>query len=544
MQKQNMVQKNKTSNILKRLLRACRSHKWRTFFGTVVALVLGYFIASWAWQYGDNHKAFMTTKGPFQANIASLNSHEMPAWWQDAKFGVMVHWGLYSGPGYAPKGDFVDILKKKYDTALVSSPYAEDYANAIKDPNSPTAKWHQQQYGNMPYEGFKKQFEDGLKDWNADAWAKDFHDAGAKYVVVTAKYADGYALWPSTVKNPHQKDWYSKRDLVGEMAAAVRKQGMKFGVYYSGGVDYTFQRQPIKTMADYGYLHYGADYATYAEAQVRELIARYKPDILWDDISWPTGQQRLNALLADYYNTVPEGVVNDRWHVGSFSHQMMHFKPFRVAMDLVIKLALKTPEGAQAIEQQQPSPHNDFTTSEYVQYDTTRSKPWENDRGMGNSFGYNREETESDYASFDKALLPSLASAVAKNGNFLLNVGPSGGAGTIVPEQQSRLDKFGAWLQRNGEAIYGTRPDKQYKAATTDGQEVYLTTKGKTTYLIVAGNHSGSSLTIKDSPALKGTAHLVGDNRAVTMRQTGKEITFTFSRPLDDQLLPVIQIQP
>jgi len=221
----------------------------------------------------------------------------------------------------------------------------------------------------------------------------------------------------------------------------------------------------------------------------------------------------------------------------------MHFKPFRVAMDLVIKLALKTPEGAQSIEQQRPSPHNDFTTSEYVQYDTIQSKPWENDRGMGGSFGYNREETESDYASFDTSLLPSLASAVAKNGNFLLNVGPSGGAGIIVPEQQNRLDKFGAWLQKNGEAIYGTRPSKQYKATTTDGQEVYVTTKGDTTYLIVTGNHSGSSLTIKDGTGLKGTARLVGESSAVTMQQRGKELTFTFSKPLDGELLPAIQIK-
>jgi len=542
--KKQKVKQQEAPNSFTKVLRACRNHKWRTFFGIIAVLVLSYCIASWVWQYGDSRKAFMTTKGPFQANIASLNSHKMPAWWQDAKFGIMVHWGLYSVPGYAPKGDFVDILKKKYDTAMVSSPYAEDYANAIKDPDSPTAKWHKEHYGNMPYEGFKKQFEDGLKNWNADTWAKAFHNSGAKYVVVTAKYADGYTLWPSSVKNPHQKDWYSKRDLIGEMATAVRKQGMKFGVYYSGGVDYTFQQQPIKTMADYGYLHYGADYATYADAQVRELITRYKPDILWDDISWPTGQQRLNALLADYYNTVPDGVVNDRWHVGSFSHQIMNLKPFRMIMDSIIKLALTTPEGAQSIEQQRPSPHNDFTTSEYVQYDTIQSKPWENDRGMGNSFGYNRQESENDYASFDTSLLPSLASAIAKNGNFLLNVGPKGGAGTIVPEQQSRLDKFGVWLQKNGEAVYGTRPNKQYKAMTTNNQEVYLTTKSKTTYLIVTGSHSGTNLTIKDSPVLKGTARLLGDNSPVAMRQTGKEVTFTFSQPLNAQLLPVIQIQP
>ena len=88
---------------------------------------------------------------------------------------------------------------------------------------------------------------------------------------------------------------------------------MKFGVYYSGGVDWTFQTEPVNTLGDYTYLDHGRDFAAYAGAQVCELIARYQPDILWNAISWPTGEKTLFALFADYHNTVPEGVVNDRW---------------------------------------------------------------------------------------------------------------------------------------------------------------------------------------------------------------------------------------
>ncbi|MBN9571799.1 MAG: alpha-L-fucosidase, partial [Alphaproteobacteria bacterium] len=183
-----------------------------------------------------------------------------------------------SVPGYAPKGTFIDILGSNYDRAMVSNPYAEDYWNAMKAPDSPTGRWHRERYGSLPYEAFQPQLEADLAAWDPDAWARQFQEAGARYVVFTAKYADGYCLWPTKVANPHQPDWYSERDLIGELAAAVRGRGMKFGLYYSGGVDWTFQRQTVETLGDYAYLPYGADYADYAEAQrglpMRTLIGK------------------------------------------------------------------------------------------------------------------------------------------------------------------------------------------------------------------------------------------------------------------------------
>jgi hypothetical protein len=237
---------------VRRLARAMRRHKWRSGIAVVgvlaMLLTVGMFAAAEIWKAIDDRKAAMTTDGPYQGTVESLNSHRLPDWYAGAKLGIMIHWGPYSVPGFAPKGTFAEVLRTDYDHAMVSHPYAEDYQNAMKDPDSPTGRYHAEHYGTLPYEEFGKQFESGLAKWNADEWAKTFHDTGARYVVMVAKYADGYSLWPTDVVNPNQPDWHSRRDLVGELATAVRKLGMKFGVYYSGGVDWTFQRHIVRTL--------------------------------------------------------------------------------------------------------------------------------------------------------------------------------------------------------------------------------------------------------------------------------------------------------
>jgi len=180
------------------------------------------------------------------------------------------------------------VLRNDYSHAMVVHPYAEDYANAIKDGTTPSAAFHRAHYGGMPYEGFQPIFEKNLALWDPDGWARTFSDAGAEYVVLVAKYHDGYALWPTAVPNPHAPTWFSRRDLVGELAAAVRRHGMRFGVYYSGGVDWTFRPDVIRTLGDYAGSTPDGAYPAYADAQVRELVSRYRPEILWNDIAWPT----------------------------------------------------------------------------------------------------------------------------------------------------------------------------------------------------------------------------------------------------------------
>ncbi|MFC9897124.1 alpha-L-fucosidase [Nocardia sp. NPDC127579] len=504
--------------------------------GVLAAAVLG--IGSWRWARIDDAKAAMTTTGPYDSTLDSLRKHPLPAWFQDAKFGIMLHWGPYSVPGFAPTGrTFTETVVGDYDHALTRSPYAEDYANQIKDPDSPAAAYHRATYGAADYADIARKFEAELAGWDPDAWAESFRAAGASYVVLTAKYADGYALWPSAVHNPHAPDFRSKRDLVGELAAAVRARGMKFGLYYSGGVDWTFQPRVVNTLGDYLFLPYGADYADYAEAQVRELVQRYRPDILWNDIGWPTGQQRLNALFADYYNTVPEGVVNDRWQTASFRKQIMGWQPLRWGFDRFMEWVVSRPGGADRLATPPAVPHSDFRTPEYTGFDTVQDTFWQQDRGIGGSFGYNRQETDADYAR-PADLLADLAEAAANNGALLLNVGPSGGSGVIVPEQQARLEAIGAWLAVNREAVDGTRPWQTSTASAADGTRVVFTRRGSEIYLIVLGCPTGP-VTVR-GVALAGTARLLGATGTVTLTRQGPDTVL--DAPFTGEFGPVVRI--
>jgi len=483
----------------------------------VLGLVFMACSAMWTWQ--DDHKAEVTIKGPYTADLNSLSRHPLPQWFADAKFGIMIHWGLYSVPGFAPKGTtFNALLETQYGHAMTHNPYAEDYANAMKDPQSPTARFHHEHYGDASYSDFIKPFVAGLAKWDPNRWATQFKSAGASYVVVTAKYADGYSMWPTVIRNPHAPDFHAKRDLIGELASAVRTHGMKFGVYYSGGVDWTFQTATVNTLGDYAFLHYGEDYRAYALAQTRELITRYQPEILWNDISWPTGSRRLYALMADYYNTVPDGVVNDRWSTASFSRQLMSPKPMRWSFDILMRGLFTLPGAADAVSIPQDVPHSDFRTPEYTGFDTVQSKFWQQDRGIGGSFGYNRTETDADYPP-SSDLIASLARAAANNGALMLNVGPSGGEGAVVPAQLRRLTEIGAWLMVNREALEGSRPWIRSTARTAAGDQVVFTRKGAAVYAVVLGRPIGDII-IRDV-ALRGGVTRLGQVRTIVLAIAG-----------------------
>jgi alpha-L-fucosidase len=490
----------------------------------------------------DGIHGLMTTSGPYRAELASLRVHPLPGWFADAKFGIFVHWGLFSIPGFAPTTPFADVLRDDYDRAMVHSPYAEDYANALRDPGSPTAAFHRRTYGALPYAGFQPLFEREVAGFDADAWAETFQRAGADYMVMVAKYHDGYSLWPTKVPNPHAPDFHSDRDLVGEVAAAVRARGMRFGVYYSGGVDWTYQRKVVKTLGDYSYRPYGAGYADYAEAQVRELVERYRPDVLWNDISWPTGQRRLNAILADYHNTVADGVVNDRWRTDSLVRRLMALRPARGAFDVFFKQVIARNPGVVDRVTPPAVPHADFRTPEYTQYATTQEFAWETTRGMGSSYGYNRQETDAHYASFEQTLFPDFVSAVAKNGRLLLNVGPAGGGGQIPPEQRRRLEAFGAWLQANGEAVSGTRPYRVAGAATADGLPVWFTQAPGRINAVVVGRPTGATVRILGVTLPAGRGRLLGDGSGVTVGTSGGSTLLHFDRDLDGTYAPAVAI--
>ncbi len=471
----------------------------------------------------------------------SLNSRPLPAWYDEAKFGIFIHWGLFAIPAFAAKlGSISDAFKTDYDRAVAMTPYTEWYANAIKVAGTPSADFHQQTFGGAPYEDFKQPFVDGLKAWDPAAWAEAFRDSGARYVVLVTKHHDGFCLWPSDVENPHRAGWNSGRDIVGELAAAVRAAGMRFGVYYSGGIDWTFNPEPLKTLADFIGSVPGGAYPAYADAQVRELIDRYEPSVVWNDISWPTRQAPLFRLFADYYNAVDEGVVNDRWTCANAATPFLHLKLVRRLLDGRFKAAMK--KNPKAFEGVIPPvvPHSDFRTPEYARFPTIQAKKWEATRGMSHSFGFNRNDQEADYASTE-TLLGDFIDGAAKNGNLLLNVGPRAD-GSIPEPQAARLKAFGAWLRAHGEAIYGARPWTRAEGVTADGDPVRFTVTGDRLNLIVLGSPTGSELRVQGLAA-GGPGVRLADGSPVAVRAEGEDLVLGFATPLDGSFGPAFSLE-
>ncbi len=359
----------------------------------------------------------------------------LPAWFDRAKFGIFIHWGPYSVPAWAePSGALGAVPESEW---FAHNAYAEWYFNTIRIPGSPAAEHHRQTYGDAPYDDF-------LDAWTASGfdpqqWAQLFAEAGADYVVPTTKHHDGVTLWeaPGTgARNTVHRG--PRRDLVGAIADAVRAQGLRFGVYYSGGLDWSVTRfGPHTTMDEVRSLRpVDAAYNTYAYLHVQDLVDRYHPDILWNDIEWPdagkrTGPQSLHQLFTDFYRGNPEGVVNDRWG----------------------------------------DTHADYATSEYEAHlEAEQAAQWENNRGIGFSFGYNQVEDEKQYLT-GPALARHLVDVASRGGRFLLNVGPTAD-GQIHPVQQQSLRDLGDWQRRTGDVVRGSSPVPAEVAAP--GQQPWL----------------------------------------------------------------------
>lgn len=473
----------------------------------------------------------------YEPTLGSLNSRPAPPWYDEAKFGIFIHWGVFAVPAFAPHlGTVSEVVAKHYDKACALTPYSEWYWNAIKTPGTPSAEFHRTTYGAAPYEDFREAFMEGVRRWDPDAWAEAFQDAGARYVVLVTKHHDGFCLWPTDIPNGHQGRWRTERDVVGELAEAVRRRGMRFGVYYSGGFDWTFNRKAMRTLGDVIVGAPGGDYPAYAEAQARELIERYQPSVLWNDISWPDSQDNLFQLFADYYNQTGDGVVNDRWVTPTLLSKLLQNPVLRGLFDGVMKLILANTNGAGGIVPP-VVPHSDFRTPEYASFSTIQPFKWEATRGMTNSFGFNRNDTPADYATFED-LLTALIEAVACNGNLLLNVGPRADA-TIPEEQLDRLKGFGAWLRANGEAIYGSCPWTRSDGVTADGKRVRFTTGGGRLNMIFLDLPSAGLVVVKDV-ALAGDGVMLNGGAPVRVVQQGPDVVLTLAEPPPDVFAPVI----
>jgi len=455
----------------------------------------------------------------------------VPDWYRDAKLGIFIHWTLGSVPAFAPREhDINELLRARYGDLLPLSPYTEWYENAIKFPWSPSAAHHREHWGGRPYEAFKDDFVRGLEHWDPGAWADRFRRAGARWIVFVTKHHDGFCLWPSRTPNPHRPGWNTGRDCVGELAAAVRERGMRFGIYYSGGIDWSFEPRPVRTFTEFIASMPRGDYPDYADAQVRELIAHCEPDVLWNDISWPTGPARLWRLFADYYDAVPDGLVNDRWLTAGWPIQLLRFGPTRALIDAWLRRRVRDPD---ADLTPPPPPHFDSRTPEYAVFEDIRREAWESVRGMDKSFGYNRNSRPEDFLSHDE-LIHSLVDIVSKNGNLLLNVGPRGQDAGIPDPQIERLEWLGSWLSTNGEAVFGTRPWTRAEGRTDGGLAVRFTRRDTTVYAVLLGTPAGAEFLLEGIHPEEGATVRALGGTPLDWRRADAGTVLRLSRPLGD----------
>ena len=429
----------------------------------------------------------------------ATGTRPLPAWYDDAKLGIMVHWGVWTIPGWAettldpervadPDDPDYLLAPGGVERFVRHNPYTEWYENSLAIDGTATQEFHRAAYGgDFPYTGFQPLFEEQSASWKADDWARLFATARARYVVFVSKHHDGYALWPTSVVNPERPGWNSSRDFVGELGDAVRSRCVRLGLYYSGGIDWSFKAPPIASLLDFiSTAPAGPTYARYVEDHYRELIERYRPSVLWNDITSPALTDE-PALFADYYAAIPDGVVNDRW----------------------------------GLDGTNPS---DFRTFEYDVPEEISAEKWEAVRGIGRTFGFNVNQTVDQYGTPEK-YIRLLADVVSKNGNLLLNVGPTAD-GTIPAPQVTVLEELGAWLETNGEAIFATRPWTRFAGTTGDGLPVRFTRSadGGTVYAIVLGTPGGASVVLRDFAEAVTSARLLGGDGTLAVTRDGGDL--------------------
>jgi alpha-L-fucosidase len=370
----------------------------------------------------------------YEPKWESLDKRPTPTWFEDAKFGIFIHWGLYAVPSWATRSNADGF----------GSGYSEWYWQRLEATNLKIHKefkeFHEKNYSGRPYQDFAKDFKAEL--FNPDKWADIFDKAGAKYVVLTSKHHEGYTLWPSKESwNWNSVDLGPKRDIVGDLAKSVKARNLRMGYYYSlyEWFNPVYKKSPDQYVAER------------MLPQMKDLVTTYKPDVLWTDGEWDQSAKtwRSEEFLAWLFNESPVKnsiVVNDRWGNDTRSE------------------------------------HGSFLTSEYghggenLNNAIKNNRPWEENRGIGDSFGYNRNENLEDYNT-GKQLVHQLIDIVSRGGNLLLNIGPAAD-GSIPVIMQQRLAEIGGWLKVNGEAIYGSR---KYKSS--EDKSIFYTKKGEDLYV-------------------------------------------------------------
>lgn len=404
----------------------------------------------------------------FLAPAAVAQADPMPprpdsAWFQDAKFGIFVHWGLYALHGKNDKGPYVSWAMENEGIPVAEyAPYADQFNPA---------------------------------NFDADAWMKLVRDAGARYLTFTSKHHEGFSMFDSALTDYDSMDRAAKRDFVRELVDAARANGVKISFYYS--------------TLDWYHPDFQADLSKYVDeflfGQVRELCTNYGPiDGLWFDGEWdhPADTWRAEDLVRMIRTLQPNALVNDR--LGKGERGVTPLADF-YTREQMSEIGKKTDTEDKEI------------------------RPWEACLTIGTSWGYRRDDGAPKSSA---ELIRTLVDVVSRGGNLLLNVGPKPD-GTIPDHLAERLRDIGAWLDVNGEAIYGTR--RVQGVETSAGK---LTRKGDAIYLLLESRPGDTvSLSGLDQPIKSASILSTGEDLAVAAQ------TNAITLPADWPESPVVAVR-
>ena len=415
-------------------------------------------------------------EGPFKPVWESLENYEVPQWYQDAKFGIFIHWGVYSVPAFGN----------------------EWYPRNMYKQGTREFEHHVKTYGsqkNFGYKDFIPMFT--AEKFDPDKWADLFLKSGAKFVVPVAEHHDGFAMYDCSYTGWSAVSMGPKRDIIGELANAVRKRYLVFGVSYHRAEHWWFFHEGMKFDSDVRDSRYIDFYGPAQPETIQpneefledwlnrlcELVDKYHPQVVWFDwwIEQPAFEPYLRRFAAYYYNR------GFQWNRGVAINYKNQAFPRKAAVFDVERGLLEDID-----------PY-------FWQTDTSISK---------NSWGYIKDH---DYKTADW-IICDLVDIVSKNGALLLNIGPKPD-GTIPEQEEEILLEIGQWLLVNGEAIYGTRPWKVYGEGPTKvipgsfadtrrskftGRDIRFTVKGNDLYGIVLGRSEKDEIVIQSlSPDLR-----------------------------------------
>jgi alpha-L-fucosidase len=406
-------------------------------------------------------------------------------WWRDARFGMFIHWGAYSVPAGSYKGERIGTGEWIMNSAPVPI---------------------------LEYEKFVHAFNPVKYD--ADAWARTAKTAGMKYIIITSKHHDGFAMFDSKVSSYDLVDAAPyHRDAIKAIAAAAHRQGLRFGVYYSI-MDWHHPDAQAPNFPDYNKSgahnpHFGRYVDTYLKPQVRELLTQYPEiDVLWFDGEWIADWT--DDRGRDLYNFVraikPSIIVNNR--------------------------VANRREGLTGVAKGGGVGLGDFGTPEQqVPAEGIPGADWESCMTINDNWGY---QSFDDNWKTPRFLLRTLVDVASKGGNLLLNVGPTS-LGEIPHESVSRLQEMGQWLRVNGEAIYGTTASRY--GAPTWGR---YTSKPGVTYAHVFDWPKDGKLTlagVKDAPR---EAYLLADHKPLSVTRSDSGFVVQLPRNAPSSIASVI----